>query len=109
MKLFADDDFTGIPLFVGTPIEMRDKLAHFLAGATLMMLLLAISRWTGIQLSNVLMVSILLAIFIGWEILELVRFWLNKWQYGVATDYLSWRDIIADIAGAAIAFVLVKM
>lgn len=109
MQIFAKDTFKsgGDLIYRGGVFEMRDKVAHYLAGAIIAFIIESVTSimhaYIGIDVPLVARVATALVIFVGWELLEFYRFWRNSWQYGVATDYISWRDVVADIGGALTA------
>lgn len=90
---FAEDTFVG-----------EDKAIHFLLG---MLLAVLVRHWipAGWQL------VVFAVVVVGWEVFEFVRY--RRWQargapqpWPWATDRLSWRDIVAGIAGGVLTVVL---
>lgn len=110
---WAEDGFRGTDGVLGgdlvdaaTPFASRDKIQHLVAGALLALLL---ARWTTLGAIPVLGAVLVLAA--AWEILELIRY--RHWQaaggtgpWPFAADRMSWRDLVATVAGAVLALLL---
>lgn len=109
MSVFAQDSFIGGDgvlggdlVDVGTPLAARDKIQHLVAGILLAQVLV---RWAAAGPWAV--VGTVAAAALAWEIVELVR--MVAWEkHGLGapplvTDYFSWRDIVATLAGAGVS------
>lgn len=92
-----------------TSFAARDKVQHLAAGALLALLL---ARWT--PLGALVVLLVVLGLAAAWEAVELVRYrrwqrrreagWETPWPF--AADKLSWRDVVATLAGAALALLV---
>lgn len=107
-KYFAQDSFFGMDGILGgdlvdakTTFVMRDKIAHFIFAGWLQ---LALERWMHIE-ELLLTLLIILAVGVGVELLELIRYLLYGWTK-ILSDRFSWRDLVANLAGGLLAWLI---
>ena len=113
MRWFTRDGFKGSDGVWGgdlvdtmTPAAGRDKVQHAVLGAFLFLLL---SRWT--TLSDPLALAGVAVVAAAWEVAEFTRY--RRWQsagapspWPFAADLMSWRDVVATVAGATLALAI---
>ena len=103
----ADGILGGDLVDTGTPFAGRDKVQHLAAGA---LLALVLARWT--PFGALLALGVVLAVSVAWEAVELLRY--RHWQaagarapWPFAADRMSWRDVVAALAGALLALLVI--
>jgi hypothetical protein len=102
----ADGVWGGELVDQATPFAGRDKVQHVVIGALLALLL---ARWA--TLGTIPVLGVVLILSGAWEAVELLRY--RHWQaagapppWPFAADRMSWRDVVAALAGALLALLL---